>query len=68
MEGLGNKASDIGTAVNSETRGSYETGKSGAWKTWHVIPHNGTKGDRNKGIGYTSTYEPGAYRNTTAEK
>ena len=66
MEGLRTKASESGTAINSETRGLYETGKSGAWKTWHGSPHVVTKGGINKGRSYTSTYAPGAYRNTTA--
>ena len=63
-----NKAEESGTYVNYDTQGRHETGKSGDWKTWHGRPHTGTKGDRNKCIRYTSTYEPGSYRITTAEK
>ena len=44
MEGYKTKAEDIETYVNSETRGSYETGKSGFWITWHGSPHASTKG------------------------
>ena len=32
MEGLRSKEAESGTAVNDETRGSYEMGNSGAWK------------------------------------
>ena len=43
MEGLSIEADYIGTAIKPETRVRYETGKSGAWKTWHVSPHDSTK-------------------------
>ena len=43
MEGLRTKVAEIKTAIKPEIRGSYERGKSGAWKTWHGRPHAGTK-------------------------
>ena len=67
MEGLRTKAADSGTAFNYETQRSYDTGKSGAWKTWHGSPYDCTKVDINKGRSYTSTYAPGAYINITSE-
>ena len=66
MEGLKTKAAEIGTAVNYETRGSYEIGNISARKTLHRSPHAITKGGRNKGRRYTSTYAPGEYRITKA--
>ena len=33
--------------------------KGGTWKTWHVIPHIGAEGGRNKCGIYTITYAPG---------
>ena len=67
MEVLRNKAAESGTAVRSETRGSYETVNIGALKTWHRSPNYVTKGGRNKVRKYTSTYAPGACRITIAE-
>ena len=55
-----------GTAIKPATRGSYDTVKSGEWKTWHGTPHASNKGGRNKIRSYTSAYEPVAYRNNTA--
>ena len=43
MEGYRTKVKYNGTAVNPEVQGRYDIGKSGACKTWHVIPHNSTK-------------------------
>ena len=60
MEGLRIEAAYSGTAIKPAARGIYEMGKSGACKTWHVIPHDSTKGGRNKCRSYTSTYGPGA--------
>ena len=68
MEGSSTKASYIGTAVNYETQVRSKTGKSGVWKTWHDSPHASTKGGVNKGRIYSSTYAPGAYKNTTSER
>ena len=68
MEGLSIEAAQGGTAINPAARGVYETGKSGAWKTWHVSPYAITKRGVNKGRSYTSTNAPGAYRNTTSER
>ena len=56
MEGFRTKAEQSGTAIKPVTRSSYETDKSGAYKTWHVIPHASTKRDVNKSGGYTSAY------------
>ena len=67
MEGLSTKSLQSGTAVSSKTRGVYEIGKIGACKTWHGRPHISAKRGVNKGRIYTSTYAPGADRNTTAE-
>ena len=68
MEGLSIEVAYSGTAINRAARGNYETGKSGACKTWHVSPHASTKGGGNQGRSYTSTYAPGAYRNITSER
>ena len=68
MEELSIKAAQGRRSIKPEVRGRYKTGKSGAGKTWHGIPHASTKGGVNKGRRYTSTYAPGAYRNTIAEK
>ena len=68
MEVLSIEADQSVTSIKPKTRGSYDTGKSGAWKTWHVSPNSSTKGDRNKGRIYTSTDAPGAYRNTKSER
>ena len=66
MEGIRTKAAQSGTAINPAARGSYDTGKSGAWKIWHGSPYAGTKGGRNKGRSYNSTYASGEYINTTS--
>ena len=42
MEGYITKEADSGIYINPETRGSYDTGKSGAWKIWRDIPHDST--------------------------
>ena len=68
MEVLRTKVAESGTAVNYETRGIYETGKSDAWKTWHGSPHYGNKGGRNKCGRYTSTHASGEYIIPTAER
>ena len=68
MEGLRIDVAYIGTYIKPAAIGIQETGKIGAWKTWHVSPNDSTKGGVNKGIRYTSTYAPGAYRNTTSER
>ena len=67
MEGLRIEADYRGTSIKHEARGGYDTGKSGASKTFHGGPHSGTKLGLNKGRIYTSTYAPGSYRNTTSE-
>ena len=59
MEGLRVEADYSVTDIKPVTRGIYEAGKSGACKTWHVSPHDITKGGGNKGRIYTSTYAPG---------
>ena len=56
MEGLRTKASRSVTPINPAAIGCYETVKSDAWKTWHGSPYTGTKGGKNKGRSYTSTY------------
>ena len=48
-----------GTAVKPATQDGYYTGKSGNWKTWHLRPHIGAEGGRNKCGIYTITYAPG---------
>ena len=67
MYGLRFKADYSVTSIKPETKGIYEVGTSGAWKTWYVSPHASTKGGGNKGRIYTIIYAPGAYRNTKAE-
>ena len=44
------------TATKTTSKFSYETGNSGAWKTWHVSPHASTKGGGNNGGGYYGSY------------
>ena len=61
MEGLRIKAAYSGIVINSEAKGSYETGKNGSWKTWRDSPNDSTKLGGNKGRSYTSTYTPGEY-------
>ena len=68
MEGSRNKSAYIGAAVNPAAWGSYEIGKSGAYKAWQCGPHVSAKEGVNQGGRYTSTYVPGEYRNKTAEK
>ena len=68
MEGVSNKVEQIGTSVNSETRGRYEIGKIGAGKTWYGSPHAIAKGGLNKGRSYTISYAHGEDNNTTAER
>ena len=63
MEGLSTKTSYIGTYLKPSSQGSYETGKSCAWKTSHVISHVGAKGGGNKCRIYISTHAPRADRN-----
>ena len=67
MEGSSNKAAYIGTAVKTAARGSYETGKSGAWKTWHAEPQVSSKGVVNKDRKYTIKYAPEVECNKTSE-
>ena len=62
MEGLSNEAAYSGTAIKTTEIGSYETGKSGACKTWYVSPNASTKGYGNKVRSYTITDLPGAYK------
>ena len=59
MEVLRIETDKSGTAIKPETRGSYETGKRGAWKKWHVRPHAYPKGGVNKVRSYTSIDTPG---------
>ena len=68
MEDLRVDTDQSGTPMNPATRGSYQADNSGAWKTWHVRPHASTKGGGNKGRRYTSTYAPGAFKNTKYER
>ena len=68
MQGLKTKLAYSEKAVKYETQGSYEIGKSGAWKTWHVSPHDSAKGGINKGGLYTNAYATGTYRNKIAER
>ena len=67
MEDSSTKEEYSGTYVNSETRGSYETVQSGAWKTWHGGPHVGAKGGGSKGRRYISAYASEVDRNKKAE-
>ena len=48
MEVLRIEAYYIGTATKPAERGRYETGKSGAWKTWHGSLHARDKGGEKK--------------------
>ena len=68
MKGLRIEAYQSRTAIKPVARGRYDTGKSGASKKFHGGPHADTKVGVNKGRIYTSTYAPGAYRNTTYER
>ena len=68
MEGLSIEVAYSGTAINRAARGNYETGKSGACKTWHVSPHAITKGGGNKSGGYNSAYEPQIDLQKTAKR
>ena len=68
MEGLSTKVEQSVTSVKYETKVSYDTGKSGAWKTWHGRPHASAKGGINKVGGYTSAYSKGTDRNKTDER
>ena len=67
MEGLRIEADLSGTVIKTMERGSYETGNSGAWKTWYASPHASTKVGEKKGRSYTSTYTPMVHRNRTTE-
>ena len=58
MEGLITEEDYSGTSVNPVARCRYETGNSGAWKTWHVSPHAIIKEGGNKGGGYSGAYAP----------
>ena len=58
MEVLRTDAAQSGTYIKPAAICSYETGKIGAWKTWHIIPHDSTKGGLNKVGGYYGAYEP----------
>ena len=60
MDILKTESEYSGTDFDPTTQGSYESGNSGAWRTWHGYPHVSTKGCKNKGRIYTSTYAPGA--------
>ena len=64
MEGFRIEESQSGTFIKPVARNIYETVKSGTWKTRNVSPNASTKGAGNKCRIYTSTYAPGAYRNT----
>ena len=68
MEGLRIELDYIGTAINPVERDIYETGKSVAWKTWHVSPHASTKVGRNKVRSYTNAYAPREYRKNKSER
>ena len=68
MEGYRTKLSQRGTALNPAARGIYDTGKIGAWKTWHCGPRVSSKYIVNKGRSYTSINAPEAYRNKTSER
>ena len=68
MEDSMTKTSLSVTDLKPVARGSYETVKSGAWKTWHDIPHSSTKGVGNKIGGYTSAYAPQSDCNKSAER
>ena len=48
MDGFLTKAAYSLTAVNSDTWGSYDMGKSGAWKTCYCIPRARAKRVGNK--------------------
>ena len=67
MEGLKTEAAQSVTSVNPAERFRYETGKSGAWKTWHASPNDITKGGENKGGGYYGAYAPQTDCNKTSE-
>ena len=58
MEDLIIESAQRVTAINPEERCSYETGKSGAWKTCHGSLHGSTKGGINEGRGYSGVYTP----------
>ena len=47
MESLMPKAVQSGISNRPASRGIYETGKSGAWKTWHGGSTIGAKGGIN---------------------
>ena len=61
------EAAYIGKDVNYAAFGICETGKSGAWKIWHISPHYRTKGFQNKGGSYTGAYAPKTDCNKAAE-
>ena len=67
MEGLKTKSAYIETVVKYKESSSYETRKSGAWKTRHGTPNDISKGGGNKFRRYTSTYVTGAYSNIKYE-
>ena len=58
MEGLRIEAAYSVTDIKPVIRIRYETGNIGACKTWHVSPHDSTKGGGNKGGVYYSEYVP----------
>ena len=62
------KESYSGTHVKPVERYIHVTGKSGAWKTWHGIPHACGKGGGNKGGGYISEYVTGIDHYKTVER